>query len=70
MELITQLTTPITMAAAAAHVQSLDTGLCADAVAWNGELLACATYQLDEKVDKRRGGVLLYRLHKNEGEKQ
>ena len=41
-------------------------GTLVSAVAWRDDLLACATYQLDESTNKRRGGVLLYQLHKNE----
>ena len=51
---------------AVTHVQSLDTSLYADAVAWNGDVLACGTYQLQEDAGIRNGGVLLYRLNKTQ----
>ena len=45
-------------------LQTLDTVLYADAVAWNQSLLACGTYQLQEEERVRKGGVLLYKLLK------
>ena len=47
-------------------MQSIDTVLFADAVAWNGDLLACGTYQLHEESKVRKGSVLLYLLEENQ----
>ena len=48
-------------------MQSIDTVLFADAVAWNhGDLLACGTYQLHEESGVRKGSVLLYLLEENQ----
>ncbi len=54
---------------AVTHVQSFDTLLYSDAVAWNGDLLACGTYQLQEDVGVRKGGVLLYKHIKTQNNK-
>ena len=50
------------------QLQSLDTVLHADTVAWctglqDGDFLACGTYQLHEDTGCRKGGVHLYNLY-------
>ena len=51
-------------------MQSVDTVHYADTVSWNGELLACGTYQLKEETGNRIGGVSLYRIEHNNDEKR